>query len=526
LPRAASTRYDRQVEPNVAPVIVGSNYFIMAVELRCPECRAKLRLKVNPEPDSEIECPKCQHVFACDENIVHAGSADDEAPRPKQAAVDKPPSGEEAKKTSSESAKPFKRKRRKAKKRKTKPIVIVGIVVGALMIIGTAAGVLIWFFTKKSASQEMMTYLPADCDEVSGINVGHLQKYPDFYTNCEQMFSGRTFKAAADALAKTMGQQTKDVLEYVVQGNGISNGVPVEATVLRTKEDFDPAVLSKLPGAKESTADGIKYYTIPNIPDLGYTSPRVFAPTNRIAVFCPGTVPDAVFRAMLKGNKDNLDATSYYRSGALGKQVIRGTAWKFMLYGRSVTKLSAPTPQGGGGGGGFGGGDAGGIATGGSESDEDAIRREIAGILSSAQGCGVKASVGSREVRGEFIVLYKDSTTASEMLKKWNERDWIKDQEKDPPRWWKTLANKSGGGKTAANVLRDGLSFRSSGETFIVRTRMETNLLKNGVSALVSLFLGQQSGGPPPGGIPGGPPGGFPGGGPGGPGAPGRPPGG
>jgi hypothetical protein len=496
----------------------------MAVELRCPECRSKLRLKVQPEPDSEIECPKCQHVFACDENIVHAGAADDEGPQPKPTGSDKPRAGEETKKSGGDSAKPFKRKRRKAKKRKTKPAVIVGIVVGALMIIGTVAGVLIWFFTKKSASQEMMTYLPAECDEVSGINVGHLQKYPEFYNNCEQMFTGRTFKAAADALAKAMGQQTKDVLEYVVQGNGISSGVPVEATVLRTKEVFDPDVLSKLPGAKEFSAEGLKYYTISDIPNLEYANPRVFAPTNRIVVFCPGTIPEATFRAMLNGNKNKPEDTPYYRAGAMGKQIIRGTAWKFMLYGRSVTKLSAPTPQGGGGGGGGfggmpGGGDAGGMAVGGSESDEDAIRREIAGILSSAQGCGVKASVGSRDVRGEFIVLYKDSTTASEMLKKWNDREWVKDQEKDPPRWWKTLANKSGGGKTAPNVLRDGLAFRSSGETFIVRTRMETNLLKGGVGALVSLFQGQQPGGAPPGGMPGGPPGGFPGG-------PGRPPGG
>ena len=35
----------------------------MAVELRCPDCRAKLRLPDEPEPGSDVECPECNAVF-------------------------------------------------------------------------------------------------------------------------------------------------------------------------------------------------------------------------------------------------------------------------------------------------------------------------------------------------------------------------------------------------------------------------------------------------------------------------------
>jgi hypothetical protein len=116
------------------------------------------------------------------------------------------------------------------------------------------------------------------------------------------------------------------------------------------------------------------------------------------------------------------------------------------------------------------------------------LKREYTEILANAKGCGYKASVGSREVRGEFVVWYKDSDEANGMLKKWREKDWVQDEEKEPPKFLKAMANKSGGGKTAVNVIRDGLAFRQSGETFTVRTSMDVNLLKNGIPSLVGAF--------------------------------------
>lgn len=457
----------------------------MAVELRCPECRAKLRLPVTPEEGSEIECPKCGHVFPADGNTAGAARDDDGEVKPKK-KTSRDDDGEPRKKKKDKGAatatktdasgEPKKKKRRKLKKRETNTAVLVGAVIGGLLVLGIFIGAIVWFFTRKSASQEMMMYLPDDCDEVSGINLGHMQKYPEFYRSCEGTFANTGFKKAADAFSKALGQETNDTIAYVVQGVGRAGGSPsgqlVEATVLRTKTEYDTSLLSKLPGAQKGTRNGADYYSINDIPELGYGGLRVFAPTNRIVVFCRADTPPAKFDAMLDGNKDNAENCVFARSGQLGKQVIRATAWKFTVFNRSIPRAAPPAPPAGGG------------QQGGQESDDDVMNREIADILSTARGSGFKASVGSRDVRGEWIIWYKDSEAASNMLKKWKEKEWIKDEEQDPPRWWKSLAGKSGGGgKAAGNILRDGLGFRQRGETFIVRTAMETKLV--GVSSVV-----------------------------------------
>ena len=59
----------------------------MAVELRCPDCRAKLRLKAAPEAGTEVECPKCGTVFPAPEPEPEP-EADDDAPKSKAADDD------------------------------------------------------------------------------------------------------------------------------------------------------------------------------------------------------------------------------------------------------------------------------------------------------------------------------------------------------------------------------------------------------------------------------------------------------
>ncbi|HEV3386476.1 MAG TPA: hypothetical protein VG097_16755, partial [Gemmata sp.] len=259
-----------------------------------------------------------------------------------------------------------------------------------------------------------------------------------------------------------------------------SDGDKVEATVLRTKEEFDTSLLKNIPGAKEYTAEGVKYYTIDDIPELKYEGLRVFAPTNRIVVFCRGDMGEPRFKAMLTGNRDNPDNTAYKRAGPLIKAVTRGTAWKLFIYDRSFPRPPAPPPS-----------------KDGRENDEDNLKTEIAEICAASKASGYKASVGSRDVRGEWVIWLKDSDSANSMAKKWKEKDWMKDDEKPPPRWWKIVAGKSGGGKTAENALKDGLVFRSSGETFSIRTSLETKTLQTSVNSLVQAFFGRVGGGMP-----------------------------
>src|ERR1700722_10077224 len=135
----------------------------MAVELRCPECRTKLRLSQAPEPDSEIECSKCGCVFPTDDNLVHAGDADVvDRPAKKKPDVGDSQNGkskeaEGDKKNAKKADKPFKRKKRRAKKKKTDPVMMWSIIGGAVILFGTVAGIFIWMSTRKGATQEMMS---------------------------------------------------------------------------------------------------------------------------------------------------------------------------------------------------------------------------------------------------------------------------------------------------------------------------------------------------------------------------------
>ncbi|MCS7022178.1 MAG: zinc-ribbon domain-containing protein [Gemmataceae bacterium] len=471
----------------------------MAVQVVCPQCQARLRLAQTPAEGQEVGCPRCGSSFSW--------PGEENEGEPSAGRRGRPAGGAAGSSTAAATAKKQKKPRKiKLKKRKSNPAILIAAVGGGLVFVGVVAGLLFWFFSRKSVAQEMIAYLPAACDEVNGVYIGHLSRYPKFFETCEQVMSNYGFRRAMEAFAKVTGQKASEVVDYVVQGYGKQGGRTLEATVLRTKVEFDPGLLAKLPGAKKYTADGVDYYTI-NDPGLNYPGIRVFAPTNRLVVFARGDMGEDIFRAMLTGNKSNPGRTPFERGGRLAQLTVRGTVWRFVLYDSGVIPRMQPPPKREGG------------VIGGSN-DEDDLKREIAEILSSAKGYGIKASVGSRDVRGEWLVMYSDSDKAYQVRDKWRNAGWVRDDEQSPPRWWKALANKSGGGNTAPNVLKDNLSFRASGEVFIVRSAMEVKLLQNGIGSLVGNFTAGEGGSgfrPPM--MPGGPPGGaVPPGGSGGPG--------
>src|SRR5687767_9862017 len=82
----------------------------MAYDVRCPECRAKLRLDEAPDPDTPIECPRCGSQFAAPDERAAARS-DRPAGKKKAKGKVKPPPGSPRK--------------RKAMKRRTNPAVLL-----------------------------------------------------------------------------------------------------------------------------------------------------------------------------------------------------------------------------------------------------------------------------------------------------------------------------------------------------------------------------------------------------------------
>jgi predicted Zn finger-like uncharacterized protein len=443
----------------------------MAVEFRCPECRAKLRVPEAPDPGDDVECPKCGHVFP-------APDLDDDRPEKAAAAPEpeeKPKAGGQPKEFVKAN-----NKRKKAKKKKTSPALLAGIVVGGLVFIGLVTALLVWYTRRAPASVEMMYYLPEDTELVTGFNVGHVQKYSGLYDTVDKAFAETPTQKAFAAFAKALGQEPKEITDYAVTGKGKTPSSA--AIVLRTKKEYDTARLAKFPGAREATADGVKYYKVDKIDGVDFDNPRVFAPTNRLLVICPGDIPTGLFGKMVHGQKDESKAVPA-RMGAFGNKVARGTYWVMYLYGTGSPLRPKLPPQ----------------PEGNTISPDFEYAKMLVGVAGKSQGMGYKVNVGSKEIRMEMLVWYDNADDAKDQAKKWKESELAKGDDGDTRsvRWWGPFVARMGQRKVG-DQMRDHLVFDSSGEVFVARTAVDTVEMKMSISNLANRTLQVQAGAPPP----------------------------
>jgi hypothetical protein len=455
----------------------------MSVELRCPDCRAKLRLPESPDPGTEVECPECNAVFPAPDR--ETGEAPDS--RRKKKTAKRPAEAEEAEAKPKEPSKPQEKgapRKRKAKKKETNTTALILVISLAVLFLALVVSLLVWYFMRTPPSYEMMNYLPEDATEAVGLNLGHMAKYAEFIKTVEPTYKDMGFQKAIEASAEALSMKPSDLPDYMVEGWGKSGG----ALVIRTKKKFDEAGLKKLPGAQEGKGDGQTYYSIAPIPKLfGGTPLKVFAPTDRLIVFCEYRLPDAVFKKMLAGNKDG--DTLPKRLGSLGKRTTRGTFWNLSVLDTSNRPKEPPKKEGGQDGGHF--------------------QTMAATTAAKARGMGFKASLGSRAVRFEVVLWFDDSEVASDLYRKFKENDIIKAQDDsslEPPKWWKDFAQQQIGDRSVSAELMTQLSAKSSGDLFIISSECETKNLMKVLSSLVQKITGQQArmgGGMPGGGMPG-----------------------
>jgi hypothetical protein len=318
---------------------------------------------------------------------------------------------------------------------------------------------------RKSAPVEMLYYLPDDADGASGANIGHAQKYPEVFKQVEPMFAASAFKRASDVVSRALGSDTQEWLDYAITG---STRGGAGAIVLRSKKEFDPSGLARLPNAKEGSGGAGKFFTVSGIEGMT----RAFAPTNRIVVLCSASVSQAAFDNMLRGNKDNPKAFPE-RMGVLGKRTVKGTVWTVQLFDAPPPKTEAKKE--------------GVIGTDG-KSDYDTLVGEING---SSKGMGLKASLGSRAVRFEYAVTCRDKEAASALAKKFNDSEWAKGDEggASEKREWKYMRSQFGDQKVAREFLAN-LGFTSSSDVFVVRSECDTKILMSQMSGLLSKATG------------------------------------
>ena len=442
----------------------------MAVELRCPDCRAKLRLPEEPEPGSDVECPECNAVFAAPD--PDTGEVPDDRGGKKKKKKKKPEAAE--KKPAPAPPKDNATRKRKAKKKETNRTAMTLVIIGAVLFLSLVIGLLVWFFNRKPASYEMMNYLPEDATDAVGLNIGHMHKYAEFRKAVEPTYANLEFQKAIDALGKAFGIDAGDVPDYMVQGWGKNGG----ALVIRTKKEFDPADLKKLPGAQEGKLDGETYYVIPAIPKLfgGVNSLKVFAPTKRLVGFAEDNLPQTAFQNMLTGNKGG--DTMNKRLGPLGKRTARGTFWSIFVLDTANKPKEADKAD--------------------LDSGKGQFQTMAAKTVAKGRGLGFKASLGSRAIRFEVATWFEDSDTPAEIAKAQRDSELSKAQDDsslEPPKWWKDFSQSILGNKKVGAELFVNLSWKSSGDLFIVSSECETKLMMTVLANLVNKITGQNQGG-------------------------------
>ena len=442
----------------------------MAFDIRCPECKAKLRLDEAPDLDTPIECPRCGSQF---------GAPDDSAP----AAA---PGGAKKK----DGAPP---KRKKAKKQRTNPLVLlIAIGVGLVAIMGVGF-LLKWFVGRADKVTEMLTYVPGDCNWARGINTGQLANYPG-YNDQVSRFNTSAVQTASNDLAKAAGQDQADFLNYLIIAKNRQAGGTGTMYVIRSKKSFKPDALgAALPGSTPVTSGGQTCYQVgPNAGGV-LAGATVYMPTSRIIVVVP---PGGMQGQMLNGataGKSNKAESFAGKLDATGRMAIKGSIW---LLVRSTGSLSNYLPE--------------------SVAGVSGDFPKLAEKAKTAKTFGAWTTPGGVGVRVGAAMECASSKDADELAASFRQGPLSKGDESEPTNQLKSALQFSNDKKTFGEFMQY-ISYKSDGPCAFLISKVEGDNAKRLMDVFNSTAAGGEGGQGsfgPPGGPGGGPPGG-PGGPPG-----------
>lgn len=275
----------------------------MAFDIRCPECKAKLRLDEAPDPDTPIECPRCGSQFE---------APDDAAPAAGGKAKAKKPAGGPP-------------QRKKAKKKKTNPaVLLIAIFAGLVCIVAIGFG-LHWFVGRAGKVEEMLTCVPGECNWARGVNTGQLVNYPG-YNDQVSKFKTASVQAASDDVARAAGQDPADFLNYLVIAKSRQTSGTGTMYVFRSKKKFNKDALGTgLPGAATYQVNGETCYRTNGSGLLA--GAVVYCPSDRIVVIVPqGQMQNQLISGAVNGKSNKKDSFAGQLDTS-GWMAAKGSIW-------------------------------------------------------------------------------------------------------------------------------------------------------------------------------------------------------
>ncbi|MFO0935847.1 MAG: hypothetical protein U0798_04930 [Gemmataceae bacterium] len=307
----------------------------MPFATRCPECRVKLRLENAPEAGETVECPKCGSTFIPD------APADEDRPRKsEERSEDAPPRKKKKKKKEKASAAPGSPRKRVAKKKKSNPVLLFGGLGAALVFVVLVSIFAIYFFGRAGNVEEMLTYVPGDCNIARGVNVSQMNKFSGFAGEMDVVITGQVKTLSNDLAVATGMADGEDVMDYLVIGKVKKKDGAGTVYVFRTRKPFSkPNPLSEAPSMSAQDMGGTTAYRS-NGKDL-LAGAYVFTPTNRLIVVIPkSSQQQSMASAVAAGGLKNREQTFGGKTGDTGKRVSKGHIWTLIRPDDALEKFA------------------------------------------------------------------------------------------------------------------------------------------------------------------------------------------
>lgn len=401
----------------------------MAIDVRCPDCNAKLRLDEPLDPDSPIECPRCGSTF---------DPPADAPPKPKKPKKEKK---EKAAKEKSGGGKKIKSggKSRKVKKKRTNPVVLlIAIAFGFIGLIAVGS-LLVWFANRAGKVEQMLTFVPADCNWARGIKVGELAKYPGYKAEVDKFFTPEV-RAVTEDIAKGIGLPPETFVDYCVIAKNRTTSGTGTLFVIQTSKVLPDDISKGLSGASSQNVNGTNCYRLPAKGGSMGSALVAKAGPKTIVIAQAGGMQDTMMRGSLSARANPAESFGG-KLDATCKVVMRGSIWLLVK------------------------------ATGGNKDYISSMSATVSGDLkavsergSKSPTFGVWTSPGGGGVRIGVALQCSDPKDADALVTAMKEGPLGKGDESEPPNQLKTALGSLTGNKKVFGEMMQYMKYRSSKE--------------------------------------------------------------
>ena len=288
----------------------------MSFDVRCPKCRAKLRLDEAPEVGSPIECPKCERTFPAPADSV---------PPPASAPAPAP-----------EAPKKKKKEKEEAKKREfINPFKLFAMVGGAMLGLILLLGTFQYFlYLAGSAVEESLGQIPPEYNYLRGINVKQMKKFPGFKEEMDKYYT-KDVKDAFEKLAGATGRDPETLLTHLVMASTFGKSAPIY--YFSTKSSVDRNFARGIEKAREESSGGVSFYRLPSSDNPILSGATVYCPTTRLIVVVPAGVDSS---AVLRGTRDIARSErTTARIGNAGRMAVRAHMWQIVRNVESMQSM-------------------------------------------------------------------------------------------------------------------------------------------------------------------------------------------